>query len=207
MSFSKVKAFQHAASALLLNEQISDTETSKTNLVRALNQAWDDALTITLQEMDLDSLSEPIKLELLATLDEAEYQYRFAYKYPSRCAFMRRIRSCSRQDNSYTAIDKRVQLYNGVKAIYTDQEQAVIECIPLDVSLDALSPSAGLAVSYQLAYLSCSLVTGKGARTLREEIFNKYLIAKEAARELDARENHIFEAPQQRSEIVAARMS
>jgi len=204
-SFSKVKAFNHAISAMLLSEQVSDTETNKTNIVRVLNQFWDDALTMTLQEMDLDSLSESITLELLATLDENEHQYRYAYKYPTRCAFMRRIRSCARQDTIYTAIDKKVQLYNGVKAIYTDQEQAVIECVPVDISLDALSSPAGMAVSYLLAYLSAPLVTGKGAKNLRQEIFQNYLLALDSARELDARENRNFETAQQRSEWVSAR--
>lgn len=205
---SKVKIYNIALSTLLLARQVTDTETDKiTNEVRVLNQFWEDALTTSLQDMDLDGLSEPIPLELIANLNDNTGYWRYVYKYPSRCAFLRRLQSMALVDNRETHIEKRVALYNGQKSIFTNEDRAVAECIPTNVPLDALSPNAYHAVAYRLAYLSCPLVTGKGAKSLMESILQRYNFAVAKAQEIDGRENYNFDDPRERSEYVAARMS
>ena len=102
MSFTKVKIYNLALSALLLSRQIVDTESDiNTNEVRVLSQFWDDALTSTLQQLDIDSMSEQFPLELIAQLSQDNYNnaintsptnypnspWTYVYKYPIRCAF------------------------------------------------------------------------------------------------------------------------
>lgn len=205
MSFTKLKAYNLALSALLLSRQISDTETDTiTNEVRVLNQFWEDALTSTLQELDLDYLSESIPLELLAELTNSPWTY--VYKYPIRCAFLRRIESGALTDTSSTHIAKRTGIYTGQKAIFTNEYQAVAECITKDVSLDVLSSPAAFAVSYKLAYLSSPLLVGKGAKALREELYQRYLMTLNDAKELDKLENFSYDPDYIRSEFVRARL-
>ena len=205
MSFTKVKIYNIALSALLLSRQISDTETDNvTNEVRVLNLFWEDALTSTLQELDSDSLSETMTLELIEELDEGHWAY--VYKYPTRCAFLRRIKSEALTDNINTHIEKRVGLHNGVKAIFTNEPSAKIEMIPNDISLSVLSSPAGFAVSYKLASLATPLITGKGAANLREQIYKSYLTFLSEAQELDKLENFNFDPAYVRSEFVAARL-
>jgi len=194
-------------SALLLSKQFADIDTDlNSNEVKALNTHFENALTSTLSSLDIDSLSEPIPLELLADLgNQGPWQY--VYKYPTRCAKFRRIQSGAVIDTSSTSIDKRVALYQGQKAIYTNEYAAVAECIVKDVSLAALSPSAGMAVAYKLAFLASPLVVGKGAAKLRDEVYRTYLLMLAEAQELDANENFNFETPWTRSEFVRTRLS
>jgi len=204
--YSKAQIFNLALSHLLLSEQVSDTETNKvSNNVKVLNLHWETALNTVLQELDLDSLSEPIPLELMAELKEGPWNY--VYKYPSRCVYIRRIVSGVRLDNSDTFIAKRTGLYQGKKAIFTNEYKAILECITNDIPLEALTPSAGMALSLYLASLSSPLITGKGAARLRESLFQQYLIHLDKARGIDQLENFNYDCPAERSEFVRVRMS
>ena len=205
MSFSKVKIYNLALSALLLAQEVIEISTDKSNAVGVLNTFWEPALEATLQDLDLDGLSQPISLELLATLTDEPWQY--VYKYPTNCAFLRRIISLQITDNRSTHISKRVALYEGSKAIYTDEYQAVGECIPKDAPLEAFSAMAGIALAYKLAFLASPLIVGKGAKTLRKEILALYLLAKSDAQETDSLENFNYESDSQRSEFVEERLS
>jgi hypothetical protein len=204
MSFTKTKIYNLACSALLLSREISDTETDRiTNEVRVLNTFWDDALTSTLQELDLDSLSESLSLEMIATIDGP---WSFVYKYPSRCAFLRRIESGAITDSRSTHIAKKIGIYNGHKAIFTNEYAATAECITKDVELNVLSSPAGFALAHKLAFLASPLLVGKGAKTLRDEIYQKYLMFLNDARNLDSNENFNYDDIATRSEFVAARL-
>lgn len=203
---TKPKIFNLALSALLLARQVSDTETDiVSNEVRVLNQFYDDALTSTLQELDLDRLSESIPLELVEELEDGPWRY--AYKYPTRCAFLRRIVSCAITDTRDTFVAKAVKLHNGQLAIFTNEYAAIAECIPKDVSLAALNVPAVHAVANYLAFLSAPLLTGKGAKNLRESIFQTYQLMLSNAQELDKLENFSYDPVSTRSEFVATRIS
>lgn len=206
MASSKTKIFNLALSHLLLSRQVSETETDTvSNEVRVLNTFWPNALAITLQELDLDSLSEPITLELLEELNEGPWS--FVYKYPIRCAYLRRIDSGFRIDNESTQIAKRIGIRNGQKVIFTNQEKAVAECVPGDINLEYLPPSAEMALSYQLAHLSSSLITGKGAARLKQELYANYVLHRENAKSIDSLENKTFYEPYEISSFVNTRMS
>lgn len=197
--------YNFAASALLLNREIINADTDKTNEVRAFNTHWQIALESTLQDLDLDMLSTPITLELITSLTEGPWTY--VYKYPSNCLLMRRIVSGTIVDRRSTHIAKKTAMYGSLKAIYTNEADAVLECIPKDISLSALNSSAIMAVAYKLAYLAAPLITGKGAKTLKKEIMEQYLVFKTEAQETDARENFNYEDDYARSEFVEARLS
>ncbi len=205
MSFTKTEIYNLALSALLLGEEVSEIDTSTTNSVLVLNRFWDIALQATLQDLDLDSLSQPITLELIEKLENEPWTY--VYKYPTNCAFLRRIESLFPTDNKSTHISKRTGIFNGQKAIYTDESEAVGECIPKDAPIEAFNAMAVLAVAYKLAFLSAPLLVGKGAKTLRKEIKEDYVIAKIEAQETDSLENFNYESESQRSELVEARLS
>lgn len=204
MSYTKAEIYNLTLSALLLARQVVNVETDKSTEVNVLNTHWETALKSTLKDLDLDSLSTPITLELIEELDEGPWTY--VYKYPTNCALLRRIESGYLTDNSRTHISKRVGLHEGKKVIFTNEADAVAECIPNDVPLSALSPMAAMAVAYKLAMLSTPLVVGKGSRTLKEDIKKDYLIAKAEAQEDDALENFNYEGDDVRSEFVTARL-
>jgi hypothetical protein len=204
MSYTKPKIYNLALSSLLLAKEVVDVDTDKSNEVRVLNIHYDIALESTLKDLDLDSLSTPITLELIEELTEGPWK--FAYKYPSTCAFFRRIKSQAVTDTNRTHISKRVAMHNGQKVIFTNEEEAVAECIPNNIPLVALSSMAGMALAYQLAYLSAPLIVGKGAKALRDSLLQAYVVAKAEAQEDDARENFNYESDDIRSEFVAARI-
>lgn len=205
MSF-KTEIYNLTLSALLLNEQLVDVETDEDrNHVQVLNTFWNIALSSTLQDLDLDMTSQPISLELLVELTEGPWKY--AYKYPSNCAFLRRLESGTIVDRRSTHISKRTGQYNGQTAIYTNEYAAIGECIPKDVSLDSLNAMAQMALAYRLAFLAAPLITGKGAKKLKETLKQDYVIAKMEAQETDALENFNYASDIERSEYVEARYS
>jgi hypothetical protein len=201
---SKVDIYNLALSALLLTKEIEEIDTDTSNEVRILNIHWKTAFESTLQDLDLDSLSIKAPLELIEEVNEGPWT--FAYKYPSNCAFFRRIESHAEIDNESTHIAKRVGIYDGEKAIFTNEGEAVAEYIPKDFPLEVLSPMAALAIAYKLAILSAPLIVGKGAKTLRQEIKQDYVMAKNEAQETDMQESFSYNHEAARSEFVRARM-
>lgn len=203
--YTKAKIYNLALGALLLSRRVIDPETETSNEVKTLNLHWETALYSTLQELDLDSTSEDVSLELLDILSSGPWRY--VYKYPSNCIFFRRIDSGQLTDNRNTHIDKEVKVYNGKKSIFTNQVNAVGKIISKNLSLDILNPKAGLAIAYNLAILSSSLITGKGAKTLKKDIMDWYSMAIVEAQKVDHRENFRYEPEWQRSEFVEVRLS
>lgn len=203
--YSKTKIFNLALSTLLLSRELQDADTDVSNEAKVLRKWWDVALRSALEEMDLSSTMEPVTLELIA--EEPNTQWQYVYKYPNNCAFFRRIANSFRIDTKDSHIAKQVALYQGKKAIYTNEEDAVAEILPWDFGLNTLSANAGIAISKKLAMLSASLITGKGAKGLREAIEKEYIFYKAAAQEHDLRENFNFEDDATISEFVAARTS
>jgi len=208
MSISKTKIYNLTLSALLLAKEVSEVDTDTSNEVRILNTHWDLAYESTLQDLDLDSLSQPITLELIANLtNNTDYNWDYVYKYPSKCVFLRRIESSAVTDTRDTHIAKRTGIYNGVNVIFTNEVNAVAECITNDIPITALSPMAAMAVAYSLASMSAPLIVGKGSQRLRKDLQEAYKIFKGEAQEQDVLENFNYEDESQRSEFVAARLS
>lgn len=209
--FTKAKFFNLALGDLLLSRQITQPDTDKSNEAAVLRTFYDVAWMAALADMDLDATSSQARLELTETFDPNVIvplsQWHYAYKYPSNCAFFRRIQSCQIMDNKTSHIPKRVGIYAGKKVIFTNQQDAIAEFIPLDIPLTLLSASAGLAVSHRLAIMGAPLITGKGAKRLMDDIGKKYVLAKMEAQQQDARENFNFEDDALISEFVETRMS
>ncbi len=202
--YSKAKIFNLALGALLLSRRIIDTETETGNEVKVLNTHYDVAFRATLEDLDLDSTSTQAVLELIE--ENPNDLWGFSYKYPTNCAFFRRIQSPVVTDNRSTHIPKRVAIKDGKKCIFTNQVDAVIEYISYDVPLGTLSATAGLAVAYRLAMMASPLVTGKGSKTLMDSIQKMYVMTKAEAQEQDKKENFVFNDPETDSEFVQARI-
>lgn len=205
LSLTKPQIYNLSLSALLLAKEVVDPATDKSSEVRVLNLHWNIALHSFIQDLDLDSLSTSVTLELIEELP-SDHQWRYAYKYPATCALFRRIVSGVRTDSARTHIDKQIGVHSGFKAIFTDEPQAIAEIIPDNFDLGLLTAPAGMALAYKLAELSAPLIVGKGAKTLVENIRALYLMYKGEAQETDARENFIFENEAVRSEFVQARV-
>jgi hypothetical protein len=208
--YTKAQIFNLALGALLLQRRITDTETDNTNECRVLNTHWDAAFALALQEMDLDSTSTQVTLELLEDMSESTdptKQWNYGYQYPTDCMFLRRIQSTAIIDDRYSHIPKRVMIYMGERMIMTNQVEAVAEYISNEIEIDHLSAPAGMAVAYKLASMSAPLVVGKGSAKLIESIEKKYVISKAEAQALDQRENFNFVDPSTESEFVRERTS
>jgi hypothetical protein len=203
--YSKVQIYNLALGALLLNKRIADVDTDTSTECQTLNIHYQAALVTTLEDLDLDGISVEMPLELIQ--EEPNDNWLYVYKYPSNCAFFRRIQSTVLKDTRVTQIARRVGNLNNQRVIYTDQQDAIGEYIPIDVPLNMLSASAGLAVAYKLAILSAPLISGKAALTLRKSIQGDYLVAKAEAMEKDRLENANFESDEEQSEFVQTRTS
>jgi hypothetical protein len=194
-----------ALSALLLKRQISDVDADSSSEIKVLNTHYETAFNATLEDLDLDATSGIKTLELLE--EEPNTLWSYAYKYPTNCVFLRRIRSPVLKDNRTTQIPRKTGIHSAQKVIFTNEPEAVIEYIPDDVPLAALSPNAGLAIAYRLAILSSNLIVGKGSVKIKEDIQKSYLLARSEAQEHDRLENANFDEDSVTSEFVEARTS
>lgn len=202
--YDKTKIFNLALGALLLQKELTNADSDTSKEARILRTHWEPAFFAALAELDLDSTMSTVTLELLAT--DPNDLWAFVYKYPSTCAFMRRIVSAVTKDDDSTAIKKNTGVYSGKKAIFTNEQYAMIEMIPKDVPLISLNAEAGLAVAYKLAYLSAPFFVGKGARLIRDQINHEFLTNKLLAQANDKSENHNFESAALQSPFVRARL-
>lgn len=200
---SKAKIFNLALSALLLQRRIVNTDTDTSNEGKVLESHYEVAFMSALEDMDLDSTSSIITLELLE--EEPNDLWYYAYKYPRRCAFLRRLVSGVVTDTRSTHIDKRVAIHEGQKVIFTNQMEAKAEIIMNDIPLSSLSSTAIIAISLRLAVLSAPLIVGKGADKLMKSLEGRYILAKADAQDHDRRENMNFLTDEEESEFVAAR--
>lgn len=211
MGYTKAQIFNLALGALLLERQITNTETDRSNECAVLNTHYATALGQTLEDMDLDSTSTQAVLAVAHDFTEDEDPditlWDYAYTYPSDCVHFRRIQSEVVTDNRYTHIKKRTQIYGGVKVILSNEIDAIAEYITNEVPLSSLNSHAGIAIAYRLALLSAPLIVGKGAKALRDDIDKKYIVAKAEAQEQDKNENMAFEEEEITSEFVAERLS
>ena len=202
--YTKAKIFNLALSALLLQRQIIEPETDKSNEAKVLNSFYDVAFRTTLEDLDLDSTSTTVTLELIE--EDPTDHWKFSYRYPSNCLFFRRIKSCALKDDRTTHIRRKVEMRGGEKVILSNKEDAEAEIIPIDISLASLAASVGMCVAYKLAMMSAPLITGKGAQKLRASLQGNYIIFKAEAQEMDRRENFEYDDPIVESEFVRARL-
>lgn len=200
---SKAKIFNLALGHLLLSRQIIDADTDKSNEAIVLRTHYDVAFYSTLEELDLDSTSTQAELELIE--EDPNDLWNFAYKYPTSCAFFRRIQSRVDIDDRSSHIPKRIAMLGSQKAIFTNEPTAIGEFISADINIASLSATAGLAVSYKLAMMASPLVVGKGAARLMEAIRTMYVMTKAEAQKQDRDENFNFTDEATLSEFVRAR--
>lgn len=205
IQYTKAKIFNLACGDLLLQRQIIDPESDKSNEAKVLLTWWDVAFWGTLADLDLDSTSTAQTLELLATNPSDYPNWQYVYKYPYNCAFFRKIKSTVEFDTRYTHVPKHVAMRKDIKCIFTNQQSAIAEIITSTFPLASLSAPAGLAIAHSLAMHAAPLITGKGAARLLKDIEAKYAIAKANAQGMDQNENFVFRSEAELSEFVAAR--
>jgi hypothetical protein len=217
--YTKAKIYNLALQSLLLARNIINTDTDASNEAKVLNTHWDVVLKTVLFDLDLDSTASQTNLALIhdftndppPTTGEVGPIWKYAYKYPSNCAYFRRIVSCNVIDDKFTHHPKRVLIYNNagtpVKTIFCNVPSAIGEYIPNDFPLQTLSAPAGQALAQFLAWWSAPLIVGKGAKTLRDSILKDYAAIKAMAQALDERESFSFQSDENMSEFVKTRLS
>lgn len=195
---------------MLLQRTIADPATDKSNEAKILNSHYQIAFDSTISDLDLDSTSTLATLALIET-DPIDL-WDFAYAYPSDCVQLRRVLSSAgggmhHKDNRRTHIPKRVAMHGGSKVIFTNESTAILEYISNGITLSSLSVNVGLCVAYKLAMLSSTLITGKGAKGLRDQLTQMYIVYKTEAQESDRLENENYYDERVESDWVDERTS
>ena len=203
--YSKTQIFNLACSALLLSKEIINPDTDETLEARTLRKFYPIAFNKTVSDLNLDGLTTTFTLE--KHLDYPSDLWQIAYKYPTTCAMIRRIRSQVIKDTRLTMIEFATGIIGAQKCVFTNETDAVIEFISTDVNLSHFSAPAGMALATHLASLCSPLIVGKGATSLRESLRKDYILFKAEAQELDREENPSIDYDNEQGEWVAARTS
>ena len=205
----KTKIFNLALQGLFINKRIVNADTDSSTEAFVLRTQYDLVYIQALSELDLDSTSQTKTLELLTT--SPNQKWRYAYRYPSDVALLRRIDNCGVTDDKETVIHHRVELfgYNGstTKVIMTNENNSTIEYISIDTPEDTLSVEALRYIAYRLSEESVSLIVGEKSQTVMQTLKPKILEALIAARRKDGIETQVHESDWKLSSFVKARMS
>lgn len=200
-----VLVYNIALNALLINYQTSDPLTDNEKSVRTLRTFYPLALSKVLADLDLNRTATKVKLELRVTAEDDPH-WDYVYKYPTSCAKLRRLVSALPIDNQETRIPYITQTVEGVDSILTNDVDSYAEIIPTTAPLSTLNPNAIAALGTYLAYMSCSLITGKGAKDLKQSIMQDYMMFKAEAMEDDQNENVDTTPDEFKSEFAQARL-
>jgi hypothetical protein len=202
--YTKTKIFNLALNMMLLQREITNADTDQTKESKVLRTVWEPALFSALQEMDLDRTMVTAELELL--LNDPNDLWKYAYKYPSNCARLRRIVSEYKKDDESTKIPLATGSIPPNVVIFTNEYQASVEYIPSDIPLSSLNAHAGLAIAARLAWLSAPLIIGKESKSIRKSCADDFTLFVLEAQELDKSENLTFDSPAMQSPFVRARL-
>lgn len=205
--YTKADIFNMAKSALLLTSgNIANADNDPSLEAKEFRKHYASALEATLQDLDLDGLSETVTLELLEQLTN-DPLWMFVYKYPSNCAVFRRISSGVLKDGEYTHIRKSVRMRGSQKVIYTNKQDAEADIITTAVGLDNFDGNSAQALAHRIAWQSAPLIVGEGAKKFRQEIFDTYRFFIGEAQKRDQNENFNFQDPYAESGFVSERTS
>ncbi len=204
--YNKTKIFNLALNALLLNKQISNADTDQTAEAANLRMLWDTAVESFLEECDLNETSTTVLLTLVAQNPNDKWLY--AYKYPDKCAFLRRIDSGYLKDNEDTLVLKQVGVLDGEKVILTNKQNAYAEIVTSDDFMVGLSANAAQALAHKLAWFSTPLIANStDPSALANRIQKNYELFKSLAEKKDAKENYLPDQPEDESDTSRARLS
>lgn len=218
---TKADVFNLTLQTLLLNVQIINPDSDKSNAAKALQSNWKFALNSALADMNLTSTATRMNLELVAK--NPVHHWPLAYKYPSDCVFFRRIVSREEIDDKESYVPRLVTIWEGKKVIFakhrhhhdgsgdfangSEPAKAVGEYIQSDFPLQTLQSDAAVCIAHRLAFLCAPLIVGKGASTLKTRIKEDYVTYKVLAQQVDSQESFNFETEATMSEFVRARLS
>lgn len=202
---TKTDIFNLTLNKLLLRRQIANSETDNSNEAKVLRDNWQSALNQTLADLDLDSCMKKATLALQESTPNEIWEY--AYAYPSDCVLFRRILNefDTYRDDRATHIEKQIAQNDGAKVIFTNEQSAQAEYISNAVVIDELHDTIAECISDRLGIRSAPLIVGKGARTLRKDLKEDYIIHKAEAQEVDALESFSYTDERFKSEFVRAR--
>ncbi len=202
--FDKTKIYNLALAALFLQKRLSNADTDQSTEALSLGVVWDVAFQSALQQMDLDSTAQTKALELVEL--EPNELWKYSYKYPSDCVFLRRIVSTEVTDDIETREDFKVELRNGLKVILANKENAFVEYISEDIGLNTLTAEAGYFIALRLAKLAAPLIVGTNSKNVIANLTEAYGMALLDAQKRDSLESSIYQPEWRKSELAKARL-
>lgn len=206
---NKTRIFNLALQELFLQKIISDAETDNSTEAHTLRVQWDFIYPIALSELDLTSTSQKKVLELVA--ENPNINWRYAYRYPNNAALVRRIITRNVRDDQYDEVDLSTELFtfnnSTFRAIMSNEPDAQIEYIAIDVPADTLTPEAAKYIACRLAQESTPLVVGENSKRVTDSIEKNLIKNSISAQRRDSLETKVYRPDWQKSGFVRARMS
>lgn len=203
--YSKTQIFNLALSALFLQKTIADSETDTSKEAVQLRLNWNAAFNMALEKLDLDSTAIIDDLELID--EEPNLNWKYAYRYPTNCAFFRRIVTAVQTDDEDQILDRQIGYHGTDKVIYTDEASAQGEWIKNDINPAHLSVEAAMVVAYELARMCMPFLVGKDSANVRKTIDERYMENLLNAWEKESKETHIRQPEWKQSGFAKARLS
>lgn len=171
---TKVNVYNMALGHLGSAATISSA-TEKSAEANACNTFFDISLQATLRDFKPAEVKSFKTLALIAA-DPVD-EWAFSYDYPNDVAIVNRILSGQRTDARDTRVPYQVMINSaGRKLIYTDVEDAQIECILIPANLGVLPADFILALSMRLAAYIAPAVTKGDPFKLGQRALQLYAI-------------------------------
>ena len=170
--------------------QIANIETDNTTEAKTCRVFYEDALRFVLADLDWGFATARKALSVLSETAPDDWDY--VYSYPNDCVKAREIFTGNRRTGTEdVAFEVGLNSTATLKAIYTDQYQAVLRYTANITDPNLFPPGFVMMLSYYLAYLIALPLTKK--KIFKDDAEKGYKEAKAMAAAIDASEDDLFE--------------
>ncbi len=187
-------AISHLGSA----KEIEDLETEKSQEASVCRRFYDTALAKVLRDYPWNFSTKFANLALETTFENyQEFEYHYAYRYPTDCVMIRRILSGARVDTDQSAVPFRLGSDNAGQLIYSDMPLAKVEYTFFNDEADSYPPDFVMAFSYLLASMIAPRLTNGDPFKLGATVLQKYFLALSEAQkgnEMERRPDEMYDS-------------
>lgn len=162
MASSNTEIANMALAHLGNGKDIADLDTENSSEARSIRRFYNVAREATLADFAWPFATKYATLALVSEYGDTGHvtdEYDFAYRYPTDCLMLRRIKSGNRNDDRQDRVEYKIAQDDQGQLILTDTEEAEVEFTILIESESRYSAEFVLALSLRLAVYAAPQLT------------------------------------------------
>jgi hypothetical protein len=201
MAISKEQVVNLALSHIGIGSEVANLATENSEEAATGRRFYDISLNVCLLDFPWPFASRIASLALVETDPSDEWKY--SYRYPTDCLYMRRILSGNRNDNRQTRQSYKMYSDAAGMLVFTDVQDAQIEYTITPETMPSSTDAFIMAFSFYLAHLMAPRLTAGDPNRLGARALSLYNLELSRAASRAFNEEQPDEEPQ--SEFIRGR--